>query len=204
LYDVIPGKPWPPERATLPALNALTGGGIAPFWVPSESIAVHSSAGSTFFKKACIPQDNVIRRKSMTNAERQKAYRERQGWAGKRKERDRKRKERGTITDSVSVTNAPPVRYVSVTPREVQETHTVSFDDVEGDPRVMQEQRERLEKLRPPPAPPVRKDPEERVVAPVVITSEERRIEQWLEQKKSRRPAADLMSATNGIEVPWE
>jgi hypothetical protein len=151
----------------------------------------------------------------MTNAERQKAYRERQGWAGKRKERDRKRKERGTITDSVSVTNAPPVRYVSVTnappvryvsvtPREVQETHTVSFDDVEGDPRVMQEQRERLEKLRPPPAPPVRKDPEERVVAPVVITSEERRIEQWLEQKKSRRPAADLMSATNGIEVPWE
>lgn len=135
----------------------------------------------------------------MTHAERQKAYRKRQGWAGKKREAARKKEARKGAMSVTSVTIAPPVRDAK---REVQETEYVSMDEVEGDTDVMREHRERMEKYRTPALVTRQMEPRERVVAEVQ-TAEERRIAEWLERKKVDRPTGDVMSGT-GIEVEMD
>lgn len=135
----------------------------------------------------------------MTNAERQAAYRARQGWAGRRKDRDRKREARKKPVSVMSVTIAPPVRYEK---REVQETEYVSMDEVEGDADVMREHREVMEKHRPPAPVSRQMEPEGRVVAYEASENELKAMEDLitLVAKKRDRPAGDVMSGT-GIEV---
>lgn len=79
--------------------------------------------------------------------------------------------------------------------REVQETHTVTFDELEGDANVMAVHAQAIQTRagnRPPPPPSRPMEPKTEVVTPVVITLEERRVEEWLAAKKNRAPAAEL------------
>ena len=138
----------------------------------------------------------------MTNAERQRRWREGHKYTSRRLARERMRRLRAP-EETAHVRNVrneePNVRNV---PREVQETSYVSMDSVEGDADVMREHWERMEKYRPPVVAPAKKVPVERVVAEVQ-TAEERRIAEWLERKKVDRPTGDVMSGT-GIEVEMD
>ena len=145
-----PGGRCPQERVTLLALNGHCPRGIAPLRVPSEHWAGPSTPGST---NCPLPSFSYVIHSLVTNAEKQKAYRARQGWAGRRKDRDRKRAAREKPVSVTSVTLAPVVRYEKREVREVQETRYVDMDDVEGDEQVMRRHKNRwpsgLEK-RPP------------------------------------------------------
>lgn len=139
----------------------------------------------------------------MTHAERQKAYRKRQGWAGKKREAARKKEARKGAMSVTSVTIAPSVRDAK---REVEETEYVSMDEVEGDTDVMREHRERMEKYRTPALVTRQMEPRERVVAHEASENEMKAMEdlvRLVERKKVDRPAGDVMSGT-GIEVEME
>ena len=130
----------------------------------------------------------------MTNAERQRRWREGHKYTANKRAREGMARLRGTpqtVTHTPVNNEKPKVNNVSVTPREVQETYnTGSMDDVEGDADVMRQHREMLEwrmGKRPPVGVPAKKVPVERVVAEVQ-TAEERRIAEWLERKKVDRP----------------
>ena len=141
----------------------------------------------------------------MTNAERQKKWREGHKGFAQLRERNYKRRVRAKA-EPVTDTPVPNIRpkVPNAIPRYGDDLVRVSMDEAEGDADVMRAHAQAMQK-RVGVAPPVRKDPEERVVAPVVITSEERRIEQWLEQKKSRRPAAETNPLLlEGVEVEME
>ena len=77
-----------------------------------------------------------------THAERQRAYRERQGWAGRRKNRDRMRDARKGNAQGPCVTIGTSVRDAKRmvrAPREVQETHYETDDEAyeREHPRVL-------------------------------------------------------------------
>lgn len=97
----------------------------------------------------------------LTHAERQAAYRERLGWAGRRKDRDRKRVARGTSRTELSVTIDHPVRDAKRPVREVPETHYETDDEAY--------EREHAPRMRPLPATPGQMEPNQRVVAPNAI-----------------------------------
>ena len=140
----------------------------------------------------------------MTHAERQAVYRAKQGWAGKRKDRDRKRDARKTVTESMSVTIAPPVRDAPRHVRDVRETVAVSFDELEAGPGVLEEQRARMEKYRPPALVTRQMEPRERVVAHEASENEMKAMEdlvRLVERKKVDRPAGDVETGTVEVEM---
>jgi hypothetical protein len=126
-----------------------------------------------------------------THAQRQKAYRERQGWAGRRKDRDRKRALREASRTTPSVTIATSVRDARKPPRDIPETHYETDDEAW--------EREHAHQMRPPPVHPRPMEPEPEVVIPDVIPQADMGIPIDLGTVEERRSEFEKLKAQYNV-----